>query len=503
MQLGAAAGLAPRARAARNDRPHILFLMTDQQRFDCAGAYGNRVIRTPNMDRIGREGVVFRSAYSSTPTCTPARSALLTGLSPWHHGMLGMTNMAARYPLEKPRALRDAGYYTATVGKQHFHPMRNGHGYQRMILDEHCACGNVHDPEAAARRADDDRSDYEAWFYSQAPTLDPHATGLGWNDYPAKSFALPERLHATKWTGDTAVNFLNDYGGAQPFFLKVSFIRPHSPYDPPERFMRMYADAELPSARAGKWAARYEQRNSARDDIWRGKLGGAEIRRSRQGYYGSISFVDEQIGRILESLEKRGWLDETLIVFTSDHGDMSGDQNLWRKSYAYEPSAHIPMMMRWPSGLLSAARGQTVAQPVELRDVLPTFMEAASAPVNREIDGRSLLSLVRNGGAGWREYIDLEHNICYSPENHWNALTDGRTKYIFHARDGEEQLFDLQRDPCELEDLAGDPHREADLRSWRQRLIQHFGERGEPFLKNGKLGLRPQGMMTSPLFPKA
>jgi arylsulfatase A-like enzyme len=479
-----------------------LFLLTDQQRFDCVGAAGNRVIRTPNMDRIAREGVLFRSAYSSTPTCTPARSAILTGLSPWHHGMLGMTQMAQRYPLEKPQVLRDAGYYTTTIGKQHYSPMRNGHGYHRMILDEHCGCGQVHDPEIIARRAGEDRSDYEAWFFSQAPSLDPHATGLGWNDYPAKAFALPEHLHATRWTGDTAVNFLKEYDRNQPFFLKVSFIRPHSPYDPPERFMHMYADANLPAAHAGKWAARYEERNSARDDIWRGKLTSAEIRRSRQGYYGSISFVDEQVGRILEALEQRGWMDETLIVFTSDHGDMTGDQNLWRKSYAYEPSAHIPMLMRWPSGLLSAARGQTLAQPVELRDLLPTFMEAASAPLNHPIDGRSLLSLVQNSGAGWRDYIDLEHNITYSPENHWNGLTDGRSKYIFHARDGEEQLFDLDRDPHELQDLAGDPQHEATLRLWRQRLIGHFAERGEPFLKGGKLGLRPEGLMLSPHFPK-
>src|ERR1041385_7890367 len=144
VQFGAA-GLCSRARAQRTDRPNILFLLTDQHRFDCAGVYGNRVIRTTNIDRIGREGAVFRSAYSSTPTCTPARSALLTGLAPWHHGMLGMTNMAERYPLEKPQAMRDAGYYTITIGKQHFTPMRNGHGYHRMILDEHCACGNRHD----------------------------------------------------------------------------------------------------------------------------------------------------------------------------------------------------------------------------------------------------------------------------------------------------------------------------------------------------------------------
>ena len=503
-KLACAAANAPavaQRNAARRDRPHILFLMTDQHRADCTGADGNRVVRTPHIDRIAREGVLFRRAYSSTPTCTPARTALLTGLSPWHHGMLGMIGMAERYPLEKPHALRDAGYYTMSVGKQHFNPMRNGHGYHRMVLDEHCVCGLGPQGVAASPQRMLERCDYESWFWSEAPHLDPHATELWWNDYPARAFALPERLHATRWTGDTAVNFLNGYQGGQPFFLKVSFIRPHSPYDPPGRFMKMYQDAPLPEAFAGRWAARNEARNSDRDDIWRGKLSPAEIRRSRQGYYGSVSYVDEQVGRILEALEKRGLLDETLILFTSDHGDMTGDHNLWRKSYAYESSARVPMLMRWPTGLISAPRGQVMDQPVELRDVLPTFLEAAGRPAPRPIDGRSLLSLVKSRGAGWREFIDLEHNICYSPENHWNALTDGRWKYIFHALHGEEQLFDLASDPHELQDLAGEPAREGELRRWRQRLVEHFAERGEPFLKNGKLGLRPESQMTSPHFP--
>jgi arylsulfatase A-like enzyme len=500
--LGACAAAA-QTTPQRRTRPNILFVMTDQQRGDCTGAGGNRVIRTPNMDRIATEGVRFTSAYSSTPTCTPARTALLTGLAPWNHGMLAMVRMAGRYPLEKPRALRNAGYYTMAIGKNHFAPLRNGHGYHRMLLDEHCGCGNVHDPDMASRREAEDRSDYEAWFWSQAPALDPHATGLGWNDYPAKAFALPEHLHPTVWTGQSAVRFIDQYNGPDPFFLKVSFVRPHSPYDPPERFLRMYEDAPLPEAKAGKWASRYEERNSNRPDIWRGKLDPAEIRRSRQGYYGCVTQVDEQIGQIFEALERRGWYDETLIVFTSDHGDMTGDQNLWRKSYAYEPSTRIPMMMRWPTGLVSARRGQKMEQPVELRDVLPTFLDAASATTSHKLDGRSMLELVRTGGRGWREYIDLEHGICYSQDNQWNALTDGKSKYIYHARHGEEQLFDLQKDPHELEDLAKLTAHEALLRKWRQRMVEHLAERGAPFVVSGRLGLRDKTPNTSPNFPRA
>jgi arylsulfatase A-like enzyme len=503
VQMGVASALASRAQSPpKRSVPNILFLMADQLRADCVGCYGNPVIRTPHMDRLANEGVRFTNAYTSVPSCTPARSALLTGLSPWNHGMLGMIGMAPSYPLEKPRALAQAGYYTTAIGKNHFNPIRNSHGYHQMLLDEHCTYWfdkAEHDPKLAA--SPEDRCDYEAWFWSQLPTGNPHATGLGWNDYRGKAFVLPERLHATTWTGETAVNFLRTYDKAEPFFLKVSFIRPHSPYDPPARWMKKYESANIPAAVAGAWAQRYMPRSGPDNDIWHGAVSPDEVRQSRQAYYGSVSHVDEQIGRVLEVLDQRKLMDNTLIVLLSDHGDMLGDQNLWRKTYAYQPSARIPMLMRWPTGMLSTKRGITRPEPVELRDILPTFLETVGVTPSRPIDGRSLLSLVRDAGRGWREWIDLEHNICYSPANHWNALTDGRWKYIFHARDGEQQLFHLEEDPHELRDLAPDARYQSVLQQWRSRLIAHLSERGEEFVKGGNLALRPQGRMTSPNFP--
>ncbi len=483
--LGAAAA-ARWGRAA--ERPHLLLLMADQHRADCLGADGNRLIHTPHLDRLAAEGALFRCAYSTTPTCTPARSALLTGLGPWRHGMLGYGRVAEKYPLEMPRALRDAGYYAFAIGKMHYHPQRNSHGFHQVLLEE---SGRAESP--------DFRSDYRGWFFSEAPHLDPDATGIGWNDYRSAVYALPERLHPTRWMGDTAVRFLESYNRPEPFFLKVSFARPHSPYDPPERLMRRYADADLPPAQVGAWAARYAPRSDSSNSIWHGDMGAAQVRRSRQGYYGSVTFVDEQIGHILAALEKRGWLDRTLILFTSDHGDMTGDHHLWRKSYAYQSSARIPMLMRWPSGLLSARRGQVLAQPAELRDILPTLLDAASAAPPASLDGRSLLSPLR--GEPWREFIDLEHDVCYSPANHWNALTDGRWKYIFHARDGAEQLFDLTRDPAELHDLAPEAAHAAQLRLWRGRLIDHLAERGDRWVKAGRLALRPESHLYSPNHP--
>jgi arylsulfatase A-like enzyme len=499
LQVGAgAAALAAAARLSRAapaaKRPNILFLMVDQFRADCLGAAGNRVIRTPHLDRIAREGALFRCAYTAVPSCTPARAGLLTGLSPWHHGMLGYGTVAERYKNEMPRMLHDAGYATLGIGKMHWHPQRNLHGFDRTILDE---SGRVETKGFV--------SDYRQWFKAEAPDLDPDATGIGWNDYQSKPYALPERLHPTVWTADTAVRFLREYAGEAPFFLKVSFARPHSPYDPPQRFFDMYKDADLPKAAVGAWAERYAARGQTLPpSTWRGDLGAEQVRRSRQGYYGSVTFIDEQIGRIFEVLEKRGWLENTLILFTADHGDMLGDHNLWRKTYGYESSARIPMLVRWPDGLASTPRGQVLVPPVELRDVLPTFLDAAGVAFDeKEFDGRSLLELIRGKTDRWRPYIDLEHNACYLRTDHWNGLTDGRTKYIYHAFDGWQQLFDLEKDPAELNDLAADPAYAETLALWRKRLVAHLAERGEPFVVNGDLAVRPKGMNYGPNYPKS
>ena len=461
---------------SKRERPNLLLLMSDQHRADCVGV--------PNLQRLAAAGVTFTSAYSSTPTCTPARAALLTGMSPWNHGMLGYHRVAEKYAVEFPRLLRDAGYYTTGIGKMHYHPQRNLHGFHQTILDE---SGRILSPGF--------RSDYRAWFASEMPGADPDATGLDWNGYTAAEYALPERVHPTAWTGETAVRFLRDYRRPEPFFLKVSFARPHSPYDPPKRFMDRYRDASLPPAQCGDWADRYRPRNSDKVDIWHGDLGAAQVRHSRQGYYGNVAFLDEQIGRILDALGPR--IDNTLILFLSDHGDMLGDHHLWRKSYAYEASAHIPMLVHWPAG--SVRRGAKVSAPVEIRDVLPTFLDAAGVRIPQQIDGRSLLGPARDANAAWREWIDLEHDITYSPDNHWNAVSDGKTKYIYHAKSGEEQLFDLTRDPAELHDLAST--NTALLRQWRSRLIEHLAPRGEAWVRSGALTLRPESQRTSPNYP--
>ncbi len=474
-------------------RPNILFLMTDQHRGDTLGCDGHPCVQTPNLDRLAHEGVRFCRAYTSTPSCTPARAGLLTGLSPWSHGMLGYNRVAPHYAQELPQMLRDAGYYTTGIGKMHYHPQRNPHGFHQTILDE---SGRAESPDFV--------SDYRQWFRQVAPDLNPDATGIGWNDHRAKAYVLPEELHPTRWTGDTAVRFLEDYEREEPFFLKVSFARPHSPYDPPARLMDPYAHANIPPALTGAWAECNARRGEPYpDDLARGDLGPQQPLVSRQGYYGNVTFIDEQVGRLLRVLEKRGWLANTLILMTADHGDMLGDHHLWRKTYGYEGSARVPLLIRWPEGMVPTPRGQVRPELVELRDVLPTFLDAAgSAYGESAFDGRSLLPLLRGQAAGWRETLDLEHSTCYWPENQWTGLTDGRHKYLYYAPTGRQELFDLHEDPGELHDLATDPAQASVLKEWRGRMVAHLSERGEPYVVNGDLGLREKPMVLGPNYPK-
>ncbi|MDD4873081.1 MAG: sulfatase-like hydrolase/transferase, partial [Kiritimatiellae bacterium] len=173
MGLGSAVALATRQTKCaittrEREKPNILFLMADQYRADCVGAEGNQAILTPNLDRIAKEGVLFRCAYSSVPSCTPARAGLLTGLSPWHHGMLGYGRVAEHYENEMPLMLSEAGYYTLGIGKMHWFPQRTLHGFHKTILDE---SGRSETP--------DFKSDYRQWFQQQAPDLNPDATGIG------------------------------------------------------------------------------------------------------------------------------------------------------------------------------------------------------------------------------------------------------------------------------------------------------------------------------------
>ena len=481
--------------APGDDRPNILLIMTDQQRGDCLGCDGHPVQETPYLDQLASQGTRFRCAYTATPSCLPARATLLTGMNQWHTGMLGMGKGQGPIPSNfrhtMPGTLAQAGYHTQAVGKNHFHPQRALNGYHNCIIDE------------SGRMPD---SDFRRWFDAHAPAAAGYRDhSIDWNSWMARPSHLPEYLHPTHWTAHTAYDWLTRRDPEKPFFMKVSFARPHSPYDPPQPYWDVYKDRDMPAPHVGDWAEQWHADSESQDDTnaWRSKRSELENQRARVGYYGSITFIDHQIGWLLQEYAK---LDahafrNTLIIFLSDHGDMMGDHHMWRKTYAYEGSARVPMIVKPPNTWTDAKRGQVLDHVVELRDVMPTVLDAAGVDIPDTVDGRSMVPLLRGETqrTNWRDYLIGEHIWCYSHEQANYYVTDGKTKYIWFPYLGHEQLFDLTRDPGECHDLAPQQDRRQTLQTWRDRLIEELAWRDNGLVEDGQLvTLSLDDVITSP-----
>ena len=486
---------AHQGHAQDTKHPNIILIVDDQHRGDALGCAGNPSVKTPNLDALASDGFLFNNAYSSCPSSTPGRSGLLTGLSPWHHGMLGYGAMAEHYKYEMPQMLRDQGYLTLGLGKMHWNPQNALHGFHATILDE-----------SGRRESPYFISDYHKWFELMAPGKDPNITGLGWNDHGAATYKLSEELHPTVWTGDIAVSAIEHFDQSKPLFLKVSFARPHSPYDPPQRILDEYKDVDVPAPAMGEWSkaigADVTDPSSAPSAAY-GNFGVDYAKNTRKHYYAAITFVDEQIGRIIEALKEKGIYDNTLICFISDHGDMMGDHNHWRKTYAYEGSAAIPFIVKFPKSIGTVRKpGEKIENPVELRDLLPTFLDVNGIATPEDMDGSSLVSLVSEEKPEWRRWIDMEHSACYKAKSDWCSLTDGKLKYIWFQCSGEEQLFDLQKDPDEQVELSKNKKYQKQLKELRAAMVNHLAERGEEWVKDGQLVVRKASQLYSPNFPK-
>ncbi|QDU71522.1 sulfatase family protein [Mucisphaera calidilacus] len=433
--------------------PNILLIMTDQQRHDTIGALGNAMIRTPNLDRLCDEGVAFRKAYTPCPVCVAARCALLTGVAPHVSGCVD--NMPQpQQTASFVNHLADAGYQTHGAGKMHFSPdpLRSWGFDSRDVSEE----------EEQAGDNDDFRGHVAAAGYGHV--LEPHGLRSEFYYLPQPS-QLPTRHHHTAWVVDRSLDFLAERDRDRPFFLMTSFIKPHPPFESPEPWSRLYRVPEMPLPFVPEESRELWSYWNQVQNRYKYTDGGDDhylARMRRAAYYGCISFIDQQVGRLLEALGDD--LDDTLILFCSDHGELLGDYGCYGKRSMLDASARVPLIARWPQRL---PPGEVVDRPATLLDIAPTAFDAAGLRDHKPSpEGESLIDLAAD-----RCQRDVVYGQFQRGEYALYMAVTERDKYIYSAADNKAYYLDHEHDPRESRNAIGDPASRARVRSLQQSLI--------------------------------
>ena len=463
-------------------KKNVILIMTDQLRGDCLGCMGHPDVKTPYIDTLAARGTVFDRAYSACPSCIPARAALHTGLGQEHHRRVGYEDgVSWDYEHTLAGEFSKNGYYTQCIGKMHVHPLRNYLGFHNVELHDgylhYYRYSNV--PWYEAQKNADD---YMHWLKSEkgidADIID---TGVECNSWVARPWTYEEHTHPTNWVTSRAIDFLRRRDRSKPFFLMLSYLRPHPPLDAPAYYFSLYDHKELRMPSVGSWEDDAALNANGRVfDSYTGPKDPELIRQAMVGYYACITHLDHQIGRFIQALVEDQSYEDSVIMFTSDHGEELCDHHLFRKSMPYEGSCHIPMIL---SGK-DIPGGQVCHSLVELQDVMPTLLDAAGAPVPESVDGQSMLPLVREPGGKIREWLHGEHSLG-DRSNQW--IVTSKDKYVWFSVTGKEQYFDLEKDPHEKQDLINDESCQQRIDELRRHLIEALKDREEGYSDGQRL----------------
>jgi arylsulfatase A-like enzyme len=453
-------------------RPNILLLMTDQQRFDSLGCYGAGFAHTPNLDRLAEQGAVFERCYVNNPICTPSRASMMTGKHLPGHGVYRLYDNLPHDEILFTSWLRELGYTTALFGKLHVSSVheeaKHRHPNDGFDVYELCNEGCMH--------MDAPYQAYARWLEETDPAFYEQLKQEGRN-----LLHPPRERHMTYWAAERTIEFLRNHvrgSDERPFFCMMSIFEPHNPYEHYPREMGALVDANaipdpLPRPENGKNEPPDIDRE--RHQNYLGDIDSftpEAIRKMRHGYHSSVAYADLEFGRVLETLDELGLADNTLVIFTSDHGDMLGDRGLLVKgAFFYDANVRVPLLMRWPGHIPAGLRVPAVTQ---LHDLAATVLAAAGAPSGEIADGmpdaRCLLGAAtgqeasvhdvaiccyRNSGISYsREYWD--------PPIHATLIHDGRFKMSqWHDSSArivgrQAELFDMIRDPHERDNRADD-----------------------------------------------
>ena len=385
-------------------RPNILFICTDQQRGDSLGCTGATWAVTPNLDRLASEGALFENCYVQNPVCSPSRASLFTGKYPSNHGLY-----ANGVPLPEgqhmfTRTLADAGYDCGMIGKQHLSPCDTWRTEPRQD-DGYRVFEWAHGPNHRALE-----NDYHRWLRKTHPDIYQAIfpdTGANENtEYSNRARTgtpidhVPAKAHYSHWVGERAIDFItHDRQNDKPFFLMVNFFDPHHSFGAPQEFRDMI-DADAipgPVTKPGELDEKPAPHRAYSEKSYSGTAPGfqdystEEIKEIRAQYWAMIALIDHEVGRILKALEDAGELEKTLVIFTSDHGEMLGNHlQLLKGPQLYDDLTHVPLIMRWPN---SVSRGKRVSNPVQWIDLTATILDATGCSLGRGVQGLSLIHI--------------------------------------------------------------------------------------------------------------
>ena len=452
-----------------NKRPNILLITTDQQRFDTIHAGGNPCIRTPHLNWLSNRGVRFSRCYSDAPLCVPARATMMTGRTGYRNNLT--MNAEDIRPIDSetslPGLLTRAGYQTRAQGKMHFIPRRRNYGFEHMELP----------------------MDYYRERHRNAHEGLPKEHGVGENEITPVISTVDEAHSLTHWTVRRSIDFLETRDDTRPFFLWTSFTKPHPPWDPCANYWALYQNRDVPDPVIGDWSETVESTPQAfleptycLNNAYR--MSKEQLMDARRAYYACITQIDYQLGLLFARMREMCLLENTWIVFTSDHGDMLGDHHMAAKSTFLEGSAHIPLLIRPPQKTWDTKpmAGRKVDSLVDLADILPTILNIAGVPVPEDHDGIDLMTLMDK---------TADRDFYGACSDAFFCLIQNEFKYTWARAGGEELLFNLKQDPMEQHNLAGSQGAASVLEAMRSALIQRMAAHDSPCVHEGKLNPGP------------
>ena len=456
----------------RNDRPNILIAMSDNH--SACAPPPSLAHHTPTLQRMAREGVVFGEARTPTPMCAPARASLMSGLYAQRHGMWNNNHTPAAMRLDIAsgvrlwsESLRAAGYRLRYTGKWHVSATRSPEAFGWEVPVGAAQAGAASLPRRYAQQT-------KGAGLSHARYVDR----IGWPQhllYGARS----EGRTADEALTDHAVELIQEQASwHEPWCLYVGWIAPHDPYVAPTRCVQCYQPAEIakPASYDDSLQDKPRLYRRLREEIW--PMGWEDASEMLRHYYGMITLIDEQLGRLLEALRSTGQDENTLVIYTSDHGDLCGGHGLFTMGLAaFEETYRIPLLMRWPAGI--SAPGRSVVARVGLQDIGPTILDLAGAQALQGIDGRSLAPFLHSSaeaGPAWSEY----YGVFMGQENFYTqrVVWAQRYKYVWNTFDYDE-LYDLAADPHELVNLARKEKYDGVLRQMAGRMWHWAGRTGD------------------------